>query len=266
MLKDRTKPMLKTRVISALLGVAGLLFILSMGGIYWQSFFVLLGIIALYEFYMMMAKTGHKALFIPGYFLLLLLMGSVVYPLYLSPGLYLVMFMVVVYAVLSYPRISIVDIALSLLGPAYIGFFLSFALKVSELEPAFVIILLAFILTWSSDVGGYAFGMLWGRHKMAPLLSPGKSWEGAFGALLLTTIMAFVFLKVFELEKPGFAYVLILAVLASVAAQFGDLFISSMKRYFGVKDTGNIIPGHGGVLDRFDAFLLVVPLVYYFFR
>lgn len=258
--------MLKTRIISALIGMAGLLFILFMGGIYWQGLFIGLGLIALYEFYMMMGKTGHKALYIPGYLLFLLLMGSAQYPLYLGPGLYLIIFMVVVYAVLSYPRISVVDIALSLLGAAYIGFFLSFALKISELQPAFIIMLLAFILTWSSDVGGYAFGTLWGRHKMAPLLSPGKSWEGAVGALLLTIVMAFVFLQVFELEKLNNAYVLVLAVLASIAAQFGDLFISSMKRYFGVKDTGTIIPGHGGVLDRFDAFLLVVPLVYYFFR
>lgn len=257
--------MLKTRIISALIGVAGLLGILFMGGIYWQALFLILGIIALYEFYMMMVINNHRVLFVPGYLLLLLLMGSAIYPLCLSAGWFVIIALVVVYAVLGYPRISIVDIALSLFGSAYIGFCLSYALKVSELEPAFMIILLAFILTWSSDVGGYVFGTLWGKHKMVPLLSPGKSWEGAGGALLLTVGMAFLFLQVFELEKLNDAYILVLALLASVAAQFGDLFISSMKRYFGVKDTGTIIPGHGGVLDRFDAFLLVVPLVYYFF-
>ena len=258
--------MLKTRIISAVIGVAGLLGILSMGGVYWQALFIILAAIALYEYYMMMVKTGHKALFIPGYILLFLLMGSAKYPAYLNQGLYVFMVILVVYAVLGYPRLSIVEIALSLLGPAYIGFCFSFALKVSELEPAFIIMLLAFILTWSSDVGGYAFGTLWGRHKMVPSLSPGKSWEGAIGALLLSVGMALVFLQVFELDKLNYAYALVMAVLASIAAQFGDLFISSMKRYFGVKDTGTIIPGHGGVLDRFDAFLLVVPLVYYFFR
>lgn len=258
--------MLKTRVISAIIGVAGLLGILYMGGVYWQALFIILGIIALYEFYEMMGKAGHKPLLIPGYLFLLLLFCSAVYPQYLIPGLFFITLVVVILAVFGYPQMLIPDIALSLFGAAYIGFCLSFAIKMAELEPAFTIILLAFVLTWSSDVGGYVFGTRWGRHKMTPLLSPGKSWEGAGGALLLTIGMAFLFLWVFELEKLDYAYVLLLSILACVSAQFGDLFISSMKRYSRVKDTGNIIPGHGGVLDRFDAFLLVVPLVYYFFR
>ncbi|MDD2620789.1 MAG: phosphatidate cytidylyltransferase, partial [Syntrophomonadaceae bacterium] len=205
--------MLKTRVLSAIIGVAALLVILSMGGVYWQGLFVILGLIALYEYYKMMANVSHKTIAFPGYLLLLLFMCSAIYPIYLSSGLLLVIAIIVIYAVFAYPKISIVDIALSLFGPAYIGFLLSYAIKISELEPAFTIILLAFILTWSSDIGGYAFGTRWGKHKMVPLLSPGKSWEGAGGALLLTICMAFLFLQVFELKIENYAYVLVLAVL-----------------------------------------------------
>ena len=74
------------------------------------------------------------------------------------------------------------------------------------------------------------------------------------------------FLKLGGIASIGFAYAVLLGIAGSAAAQLGDLFMSAVKRYFGVKDSGNIIPGHGGVLDRFDSFLLVLPLVYYFFR
>ncbi|MEN6348052.1 MAG: phosphatidate cytidylyltransferase [Syntrophomonas sp.] len=258
--------MFKTRALTAVAGIPLLLGILYYGGVYWTAFFVVLGIISLYEFYRMISYKGHEPLIIPGYLLVLLLMFSGTYPSYATPVFYMLLSLVVIYFVLSYPRIPFADVALSLLGSAYIGFLLSFAIRIKDLDQAFIVILLAFILTWSSDIGGYLFGTLWGKHKMTPLLSPGKTWEGALGALLLTIGLLIAFSSIIELEKINYAYLLVLGILASILAQFGDLFMSGVKRYCGVKDTGSIIPGHGGVLDRFDAFLLVVPLVYYFFQ
>jgi phosphatidate cytidylyltransferase len=103
------------------------------------------------------------------------------------------------------------------------------------------------------------------QTTLAPELSPKKTREGAVGAVLLSMMVSALFFSIIEITSTNFAYVLILGLSASIMAQIGDLMISAMKRYFGVKDSGKIIPGHGGVLDRFDSFLMVLPLVYYFF-
>ncbi|MDD2510030.1 MAG: phosphatidate cytidylyltransferase [Syntrophomonas sp.] len=257
--------MFKTRVISSLIGVPLLLAVFYQGGWYWKGFFIFLAIIGLYEFYRMILSRGHRILQLPGYFLLLILLLGSDYPQYLLPGIYLLLVAALLYFVLCYPRFSPLDLAWTFLGSSYIGFLLGYALQIADLDQSFLLILLAFLLTWASDIGGYLFGSVWGTYKMIPLLSPGKSWEGAAGSLFLSVLVSFLFFKFLHLGQPGISPVILLGVVASILAQCGDLFISAIKRYSGVKDTGKIIPGHGGVLDRFDAFLLVVPAVYYFF-
>jgi len=155
-------------------------------------------------------------------------------------------------------------VALVFMGAFFLGFMLNFALRLGDLEQGSLAVLLAFLLTWASDTGGYFGGRFWGKNKLAPLLSPNKTREGALGCIVLTVITAVVFFIITDMETASGAYLVLLGILASIMAQLGDLFISSIKRNFKVKDTGWIIPGHGGVLDRFDSFLLVVPLVYYF--
>jgi phosphatidate cytidylyltransferase len=100
---------------------------------------------------------------------------------------------------------------------------------------------------------------------MTPYLSPNKTWEGALGAVVLTSLTTILFFSLPILEPLKYSKVLMLGVTASILAQMGDLMVSAIKRFFGVKDTGRIIPGHGGILDRFDSFIMVLPLVYYFF-
>lgn len=257
--------MLKTRIITSLIGIPLLIVILYQGGWYWRGFFILLAIVGLFEFYRMIINKGHKVFQLPGYFLLLVILAGAVNQRYILPGIYLFLVLALLYFVLAYPRYSPQDLAWTLLGSAYIGFLSSYAIRIAELSQPFLLILLAFLLTWASDIGGYLFGSIWGRHKMSPLLSPGKSWEGAAGSLLLSVLITLMFFKLLWPELPGVAFLVLLGIASSILAQCGDLFISGIKRYSAVKDTGRIIPGHGGVLDRFDAFLLVVPLVYYFF-
>ena len=170
------------------------------------------------------------------------------------------------FGVWSYPRITIAELSLNLFGPFYLGLTLQYSLRVLNLADPFLIMLLALLLTWASDVGGYAVGMLWGKRKLAPQLSPKKTWEGALGSVLFCLFIALTYAHFTALAPVKSAYLIILALLASLAAQLGDLFMSAIKRYFGVKDSGFIIPGHGGMLDRFDSFILVLPLVYYGFH
>lgn len=119
-----------------------------------------------------------------------------------------------------------------------------------------------FILIWSSDTFAYLAGRLFGKHKMAPKISPKKTWEGFAGGVLLTLILSF-FIQSYSEEMRG--NWIVVGVLVAVFAPLGDLVESQLKRSFGVKDSGNIIPGHGGILDRLDSFIICVPVVYLYF-
>jgi len=253
----------KTRVLTAVIGIPVLLGVLYLGGIYWKLFFALMGILAFIEFARMMCNIQLRPLLVPGLLLLLLLLFSP--DTYLYPGIFSLLILAVAISILKYPDLTLKDTAISLFGSAYIGFLLSYAIKIADLQHPFVIIVLALLLTWGSDTGAYFAGKLWGTHKMTPILSPNKTWEGAAGGLVVSAITALIFFLVIDIDGVGPAYALLLGLGASTLAQLGDFFISGVKRFFQVKDSGRIIPGHGGVLDRFDSFLLLVPLVYYFF-
>ena len=256
--------MLKTRIITAVIGIPLLLFILYQGGLAWTALFVLLGVIALYEYLAMMKIHGQSPQYLPAYALLFLMLLRTQAGSYFTPLLMAIVLLIVLECVLLYPKFDLEDIAQTFLGAFYIGFLLSFALLIQDLPKPFLTILLVFLVTWGSDIGGYLFGRLWGKTKMAPLLSPNKTWAGAAGGVIMASIAAAGLVYSFPLGGFSLARIMTLAVLGSVAAQLGDLFESAMKRCFGVKDSGHIIPGHGGVLDRFDSFMLVLPVIYYF--
>jgi len=257
--------MLKLRIISALVGTPLLFVILYAGGVYWWGLFILLGMLAIFEYYRMMKIKGYIPLHIPGLLVLAVLLVSAVDSTYILPGFLLAILLLVIIMIFRYPKIDLNAIALSFFGAFYIGLLLSFALKIFYLDNRFWIATLVLILTWASDTGAYFAGKNLGRHSLAPEISPNKTIEGSMGGILASILAAFVFFNIVELGQINTAYVFLLGISASVFAQLGDLTISGFKRFFGVKDAGQIIPGHGGVLDRFDSFLLVLPIVYYFF-
>lgn len=125
------------------------------------------------------------------------------------------------------------------------------------LEAAFL-----FILIWSSDTFAYLTGKFFGKHKMAPKISPKKTWEGYAGGVILTLILSY-FIETYYTDLRG--NWMIVGFLVAVFAPLGDLVESQLKRNFAVKDSGNIIPGHGGVLDRLDSFIICAPVVYLYF-
>ena len=114
-------------------------------------------------------------------------------------------------------------------------------------------------LIWASDIGAYVAGKTFGKHKMAPQISPGKTWEGWAGGFVLTLVVGWA--VGFMLPDMPLAHRLVAAGVVAVFAPLGDLAESMLKRSVGVKDSGSIMPGHGGLLDRFDAFLLVLPVL-----
>jgi phosphatidate cytidylyltransferase len=128
------------------------------------------------------------------------------------------------------------------------------------------LVFLPILLTWSTDIGAYAFGRTFGRKKLIPSVSPGKTVEGAVGGLGLTIVICLLYVR-FVLMPYGqlgltIQGAVLFAIVVSVAAQTGDLAESLLKREAGVKDSSRILPGHGGILDRFDSLLFVMPIAF----
>jgi phosphatidate cytidylyltransferase len=165
------------------------------------------------------------------------------------------------------------DTAYSVFGLLYIGLSLATLPLLSAQENGPSLLLFLFFVVWTGDIAALYVGRAWGRKKLAPSLSPGKTWEGAVASLVGSLVIT-VFLVLLAgalsrrsielLSYPGsIVRWLLLAVLLNVAAQVGDLIESAIKRGAGVKDSGSLLPGHGGILDRIDALLVAAPVLWY---
>ena len=157
------------------------------------------------------------------------------------------------------------NIALSLAGVFYIalpfGLLMYFFDPVTLIGPVHYGIVLGFLLIlWLNDTGAYFIGSLFGKHKLFERISPGKTWEGSAGGALFALLTAWGLSFVFH--RLDVVQWLILALITIIAGTLGDLVESMLKRSLGIKDSGNILPGHGGILDRFDAVLLSAPFVF----
>jgi len=146
-------------------------------------------------------------------------------------------------------------------GGIYIGL-LSYAVRLRALDGGFRWLLLALGSTWVCDTAAYCVGSMWGKHSFFPRISPSKTWEGTIAGIVFGVgSVAFLGHSLLDLGWPwGF----LLGILVVLGAIFGDLAESVIKRQLGAKDSGRLIPGHGGVLDRMDSLLFVMPIVYYF--
>ncbi|PKB57898.1 MAG: hypothetical protein BZY73_00670 [SAR202 cluster bacterium Casp-Chloro-G3] len=153
-----------------------------------------------------------------------------------------------------------------ILGPVYVGFLLSHALVLRETGESATFgrdwLLFALLVTFATDTGAFLTGRSIGRHKMAPAISPNKTWEGAIGGFVLAVLASLALGQLLDLELARWQQGLIGATVG-VVSQLGDLSESALKRISQVKDAGSIIPGHGGILDRVDSLVLSIPAVYY---
>lgn len=154
-------------------------------------------------------------------------------------------------------------LGLLLLGVLYVGFFLPHIVLLRGLPEGWRWVLFAVACGMGSDTGGYFAGRAFGRHKLMPGVSPSKTVEGALGALLLACVAGQLFRHLLS-PKPAAGEIVAVAAVVSVLAQFGDLCESALKRAFGAKDSGWIIPGHGGILDRLDSLLFPFVFVFYY--
>jgi len=154
---------------------------------------------------------------------------------------------------------SFTNIAYTMLGVIYVALPFSFMSSVCNVGGTHLMFCF-FILLWTNDTFAYIFGVLLGRHKIFPIISPKKSWEGYIGGIVSVVVCSYFLHRAFD--DIALVHMVSVGVIVSVTAVLADLVESMFKRGAGVKDSGKIMPGHGGLLDRFDAALLSLPLVY----
>jgi len=151
----------------------------------------------------------------------------------------------------------------TLLGILYLSLLLSFLALLRKLPEGAVYIYYLFAVTWANDAGAFYFGINFGRHRLCPTLSPGKSVEGSIAGLLFSLGASFL-AKWWFFPQLGSIHAVLLGILLGIAGQLGDLSESLLKRALAVKDSGSLIPGHGGILDRADSLLFTGPLLYFY--
>lgn len=241
------------------LGYAAIFIIcLLLGKIATAAFIAVMSALCCCEFYRMMRRDGK----VPNVWLGVV--ASVLFPIAaLGRSVWLIgtFFLLVVAVGLWYvytPRTRIADVAVTLFGPVYTGFMLSAVVLIRAAVAGFPGALLSIGVCaslWVSDSFAYMVGSRLGRHKMAPRISPHKSWEGFFGGIA-GSVLIWLILWGTGLYGLSLPYAVLCGVLVSILGVFGDLIESRIKRGVGVKDSGDLMPGHGGMLDRSDSLIL----------
>lgn len=263
------------RVIVILVMVPCLYFITLRGGVFFLILADLIILLGLREFYVLMKAKGYQPFEVLGYFCAMAISWyawrqGVGVPLILTGSLLLIMVRELFRRDMSR---SLGHIAVTIFGIMYIGWMGSHLVMLRQLPVALGLediigarlVFFAALVTWSTDTGAYLFGVALGRHKLIPRISPNKTVEGALGGLLAAGFCGWICSKGLTPFLTPLAATVI-GLITGVMAQLGDLVESMIKRDVGIKDTAELIPGHGGILDRFDSLLFTVPVLYYYFR
>lgn len=262
--------MFVTRLISGVVLVAAALFAICSGG--WILFATLLttSLIGVFELYRVakVQKEGDFLLAGVGY------LGVISYYILLVLGLseysminiiFILVALMFVY-VFSYPKYHAEQVMAAFFGVVYVAVMLSYIFLTREMKDGAFLVWLIFLCSWGCDTCAYCVGMLFGKHKMSPVLSPKKSVEGAIGGVVGAALLGALYAAIvgghMQTEEP----VLVCAVICTVGAlisMVGDLAASAIKRNHEIKDYGKLIPGHGGILDRFDSVIFTAPVIYF---
>ena len=248
----------------------GMPFILGVG---------LISVIGLYEFYRGVRKTGAQPqewVGLASAFLFLFAARQKFHAEGFSlPGV-LTIFVIATLTIelLRKNRAPIKNLGITFLGAVYVGWLFSYLVAIKSVQgysyiygmprPISVgawLVLFVVFASWAADTGAYFVGRKWGRRKLAPILSPGKTWEGMFAGFGSSILMSLIMGRAMAMTLE---HTIVLGIGIGIASLIGDLAESAMKRDLGIKDFGSILPGHGGILDRFDGLLFAAPLFYYY--
>ncbi len=256
--------MLKKRILSGLIGMSLALILIYLGGIWYSTAVFFLAIMALEEYYRFSVRGNY---YFPRY---LSFTAAALYflLLYINLSLALEMSLLILFIPFGLYFIfnndfNFSELTFSTWGIIYIVWFFGFLTALRFLPEGFIYTLLFFLSIWISDTAAFFTGSYLGKHKLKPSISPNKTVEGSLGGLFATVLFVTALRNLFNLE---FYPALGAGIIISFFGQAGDLVESALKRHLNLKDSGEIIPGHGGILDRFDSVLLAAPPYYFYVK
>ncbi|WP_347860598.1 phosphatidate cytidylyltransferase [Salimicrobium sp. PL1-032A] len=257
---------MKQRTITAI--IAGLIFvpIVLLGGTPFTIFVYLLASIAIFE----LMRMKHIARYSISSLITLLFMWSLMLPesvpyhlnIFVSKSelSLLAVLLLLSYTVLVNNRFTFDDAGFVLISAIYVGMGFYYLIETRQ-SGGLDYVFYALFVVWATDTGAYIFGRLFGKRKLWPKISPKKTVEGALGGIILASVVAVIFQLVHPLHSSMLLLVAV-TILISITGQIGDLVESAFKRHYLVKDSGKILPGHGGVLDRFDSLIFMLPVLH----
>ncbi|SMC06573.1 phosphatidate cytidylyltransferase [Sulfobacillus thermosulfidooxidans DSM 9293] len=255
--------MLGLRILTATFGIPVIILLVYLGGWFLVAGVAILAAIGVVEIHRMFHSRG--IVFYP--WLAILWIWSLLTAVGLGKPLMSVLVLgvaiVAIVALLSSPQESLQGAVTTTWVALYVGLFFAFLPLIREMVHGQFLAYTFFAVIWTTDTMAFFVGRRFGKHKLMPRVSPGKTWEGTVGGTIGGTVVA---IGAFYLMHAHMVDGLIFGLVISVMGQIGDLLESAIKRYSGVKDSGGLLPGHGGVLDRFDSSLLTLPIAYYLLR
>lgn len=261
--------MFRTRLLSGIVLVALALLLITTGGNVLLVSTLILSLIGMFEFYRVLGIEKTVMAF-AGYAFAIIYYLDLVLHFMLSDFMIVNLFLVLVLIiyVLSYPKYDTPKAMGTFFGLFYVAVLLSFIYLTRQMPHGQYIVWLIFLASWGCDTCAYCVGKLFGKHKMTPVLSPHKSVEGGIGgvvgAMLLTLIYLLIIQDAMHIHTGTIVLLSLSSGVGALISMVGDLAASAIKRNYGIKDYGKLIPGHGGVLDRFDSVIITAPIIYYF--
>ena len=260
---------MKQRIITGVVAAALFIPFVVYGGV---PFAIMVSLLAVVGFYELLKMRGISIFSVPGIIGLLGLLMLVI-PTDWSKEIfsflnyesnlmiiYGIAILLLIYIVLVKNKMTFDEVGFILLGAFYVGLGFHYFIETRFVGLEFVIFIL--LVVWTTDSGAYFVGRKLGKNKLWPEISPKKTIEGSVGGIVIAVIFAIVMQWIYPFAS-SWTQLIVVTIVASIIGQMGDLVESAIKRHYGVKDSGNILPGHGGILDRFDSLLFAVPLLHF---
>lgn len=258
------------RVITSLVGLPILIGFVILGGFWLRVALLVLSLVGLFEFYRALSGKFlpiHVSGFLFSVLYFLLIVSTVAGDLghvFLIAAIAAFILVTQAMLVIFYQKIEFKDCLITICGFFYVSFLFSFIYYVRDYSVYFV--WLIFTSASASDTFAYLVGRKFGHHNLSGTPSPGKTWEGCLGgitgAALVGFLYGYILYSFVGIDHPIVLRATAVSVMGAIFSQFGDLFASAIKRSVGIKDFGKVLPGHGGVLDRFDSIIVAAPVVY----
>lgn len=256
---------MKQRVITAVVALIFFIPVLWFGGIAIDIVAAALAVVGISEIFIMRKRIIVSFEFILSTLAALTLAVPNAFFNFLPKALsrtdvfFMFVMLMLVHIVVSKNKFNYDDAGILTLSALYIGTGFHFLAAIRNAENGLALLGYLLVIVWTTDIGAYMFGRKFGKHKLWPVISPNKTWEGSLGGMIVAVILAGIYVSFVD-TGYNTIMLIIFAVILSIVGQLGDLVESAYKRHYGVKDSGKILPGHGGILDRFDSLLFVLPV------